>query len=192
MPDLAGNSINCTFPVSLRGSGPLTWQFTGPAPDHATIPHTFTEYDTVVPRFCGSTPTPSMEGWSVTAATCVESGWNVEFNVNHPASLNIVSASATSGVAHYGCGIATPTQMYCTGPAASVVRYPGAHLYAGGWHHREFYMMACLPLRHGLSVPHRSHHRLLLVVVIVTALIAGSQDAIGRIVVAMLILIHAI
>ena len=56
MPDLAGNSINCTFPVSLRGSGPLTWQFTGPAPDHATIPHTFTEYDTVVPRFCGSTP----------------------------------------------------------------------------------------------------------------------------------------
>jgi formylglycine-generating enzyme required for sulfatase activity len=122
MTDLSGsgNTINCRLPVSARGSGPLTWEFTGPAPDYATIHHTFTEYDSVVPATCqgGSTT-----GWSIGNPRCHQNGNFVLMNIYYPPTLPpFTSLNVTAGSITFTCTdlrTSTPYRLACWGAATS-------------------------------------------------------------------------
>ncbi len=63
----------------------------------------------------GTTPT----GWSFTPPACVEGGGSIEFNVDHPSSLNITAASGQNLTVTYGCGIVNPTRLFCMGRAST-------------------------------------------------------------------------
>jgi formylglycine-generating enzyme required for sulfatase activity len=131
MPDLSGsgNTINCQLPLSLRGSGPLTWEFAGPAPDYATIYHTFTEYGSVMPTTCegGST-----NGWSIGNPRCHQNGSMVLMNIYYPSTLApFTYLNVTAGSVTFTCTdmrSSAPFRLACWGartasPTALQVSY---------------------------------------------------------------------
>jgi hypothetical protein len=94
--------VNSTLWVMARDQNGVGYELSFPVPSP-------------LPPIC-STPMPPTPGWILGTPVCVDTGFNVEFNVDHPSALDITAAAGSTTGVTYSCAPASSTQLYCLGP----------------------------------------------------------------------------